>query len=472
MEPELRQRYLRTLPAVDELLRHPQIQPLLKIHSRSLVAECIRDVLEEKRQAIFQSKDDREAAAVAMTPEQWVAATEEALAASFRPSLRPLINATGVVLHTNLGRAPLGEAALRNLMEIASGYSNLEFNLETGDRGSRYEHIEELLCRLSGAESALVVNNNAGAVFLALNSLAEGREVIVSRGQLVEIGGSFRIPDVMRKSGARLVEVGTTNRTHLLDYERAIGGDTALLLKVHTSNFRILGFTAEVPIKDLVALGQAKGVPVMEDLGSGCFIDLSRYGMESEPTVQEAVQAGVDVVTFSGDKLMGGPQAGILLGEEKTLDLLKKNPLNRALRIDKLTLAGLESTLRAYLDSDQVLKILPALSMLTCPLDELAGRAKKLQRKMIKGLSSSCQITLKEERSQVGGGAMPLQTLPTRVLALRPFGISAAALEERLRRSDPPVIARVKEEEVLLDLRTVAKEEEESLLEAVRRALE
>jgi len=472
MEPELRQRYLRTLPAVDELLRHPQIQPLLKIHSRSLVAECIRDVLEEKRQAIFQSKDDREAAAVAMTPEQWVAATEEALAASFRPSLRPLINATGVVLHTNLGRAPLGEAALRNLMEIASGYSNLEFNLETGDRGSRYEHIEELLCRLSGAESALVVNNNAGAVFLALNSLAEGREVIVSRGQLVEIGGSFRIPDVMRKSGARLVEVGTTNRTHLLDYERAIGGDTALLLKVHTSNFRILGFTAEVPIKDLVALGQAKGVPVMEDLGSGCFIDLSRYGMESEPTVQEAVQAGVDVVTFSGDKLMGGPQAGILLGEEKTLDLLKKNPLNRALRIDKLTLAGLESTLRAYLDSDQVLKILPALSMLTCPLDELAGRAKKLQRKMIKGLSSSCQITLKEERSQVGGGAMPLQTLPTRVLALRPFGISAAALEERLRRSDPPVIARVKEEEVLLDLRTVAKEEEGSLLEAVRRALE
>ena len=472
MEPEVRQRYLRTLPAVDELLRHPQIQPFLKIHSRTLLVESIRNVLEEKRQAIFQSKDDQEAGAVTMTPEQWAVAIEEEMKASFRPSLRPVINATGVVLHTNLGRAPLCEDALRNLMEIASGYSNLEFNLKTGERGSRYEHVEEILCRISGAESALVVNNNAGAVFLALNSLAEGREVIVSRGQLVEIGGSFRIPDVMRKSGARLAEVGTTNRTHLRDYEQAISEDTALLLKVHTSNFRILGFTAAVPIKDLVALGQAKGVPVMEDLGSGCFIDLSRYGMEAEPTVQEAIQAGVEIVTFSGDKLLGGPQAGIILGKKKVLDLLKKNPLNRALRIDKLTLAALESTLRAYLDPDQASKILPTLSMLTSPLDEVVGRAKRLQRKMIKAVSSSCQITLREENSQVGGGALPLQMLPTRVLALRPLRISAAALEERLRKNDPPVIARVKEEEVLFDLRTVAEEEERLLLGAVCRALE
>ncbi len=472
MEPEVRQRYLRTLPAVDELLRHPQIQPFLKIHSRTLVVESIRNVLEEKRQAIFQSKDDQEAGAVTMTPERWAVAIEEELKASFRPSLRPVINATGVVLHTNLGRAPLCEDALRNLMEIASGYSNLEFNLKTGERGSRYEHIEEILCRISGADSALVVNNNAGAVFLALNSLAEGREVIVSRGQLVEIGGSFRIPDVMRKSGARLAEVGTTNRTHLRDYEQAISEDTALLLKVHTSNFRILGFTAEVPIRDLVALGQAKGVPVMEDLGSGCFIDLSRYGMEAEPTVQEAIQAGVEIVTFSGDKLLGGPQAGIILGKKKVLDLLKKNPLNRALRIDKLTLAALESTLRAYLDPDQASKILPTLSMLTSPLDEVIGRAKRLQRKMIKAVSSSCQITLREENSQVGGGALPLQMLPTRVLALRPLRISAAALEEKLRKNDPPVIARVKEEEVLFDLRTVAEEEERLLLGAVCRALE
>jgi L-seryl-tRNA(Ser) seleniumtransferase len=472
MEPEARQRYLRTLPAVDELLRHPQIQPFLKIHFRTVVVDSIRRVLEKRRQAIFQSKDEQEAAGVTLTPEQWAAAIGEELAASSRPSLRPVINATGVVLHTNLGRAPLGEEALHNLVEIAGGYSNLEFDLETGERGSRYEHVEEILCRISGAESALVVNNNAGAVLLALNSLADGKEVVVSRGQLVEIGGSFRIPDVMRKSGARLVEVGTTNRTHLRDYEQAVGGGTALLLKVHTSNFRILGFTAEVPLKDLVTLGRSRGVPVMEDLGSGCFVDFSPYGMEPEPTVQEAVQAGVDVVTFSGDKLLGGPQAGIILGKKTALDLLKKNPLNRALRIDKLTLAGLESTLRVYLDPEEALKALPALSMIACPLEDLERRAKKLQRKLLKSLSSSCQVTLKGEISQVGGGAMPLQALPTRVLALRPLRTSAAALEERLRRNEPPLISRVKDEEVLLDLRTVAKEEENPLLEAVRRALE
>jgi L-seryl-tRNA(Ser) seleniumtransferase len=276
----------------------------------------------------------------------------------------------------------------------------------------------------------------------------------------------------MRKSGARLIEVGTTNRTHLQDYERAIGAETALLLRVHASNFRILGFTAEVPVKDLVALGRAKGIPVMEDLGSGCFIDLSRYGMEPEPTVQEAIQAGVDVVAFSGDKLLGGPQAGILLGKRKALELLRKNPLNRALRIDKLTLAGLEATLRVYLDPDHALKSLPALSMLTCPVEELERRAKALQRKLIKGLSSCCEIHLREESSQVGGGALPLQALPTRVLALRPLRISAAALEERLRKNETPVIARIKEEEVLLDLRTVAEEEEKPLVKAIEQALE
>jgi L-seryl-tRNA(Ser) seleniumtransferase len=304
-----------------------------------------------------------------------------------------------------------------------------------------------------------------------LNSLAEGKEVIVSRGQLVEIGGSFRIPDVMKKSGARLVEVGTTNRTHLRDYEQAITAETALLLKVHTSNFRILGFTAEVPLKDLAALGSARGLPVMEDLGSGCFIDLSPYGIEHEPTVQETLQAGVDVVTFSGDKLLGGPQAGIILGKKNFIDRIKKNPLNRALRIDKLTLAGLESTLRVYLDESLIQSTLPALGMLTCPLKELEGRARRFQRKLSREISGECQITLREDSSQVGGGALPLQVLPTRVVAIRPLRLSAAALEERLRRSEPPVVARVKEEEVLLDLRTVAEEEEADLLEAVKKAL-
>ena len=357
-------------------------------------------------------------------------------------------------------------------MEIAGGYSQPGVQSESGERGSRYEHVEEILCRISGAESALVVNNNAGAVFLTLNSLAEGKEVIVSRGQLVEIGGSFRIPDVMRKSGARLVEVGTTNRTHLRDYEQAISGDTALLLKVHTSNFRILGFTAEVPIKDLIALGQSqeragdgrpgermlrRSVPIRNGKGAnGPGSDRSRGGRSD----------------LQRRQIAGGTSGRHHPGKEKGLDLLKKNPLTRALRIDKLTLAGLESTLREYLDRDQALKILPALSMLTCPLEELKGRAKQLQRKLIKGVSSSCcEITLREESSQVGGGALPLQALPTRVLALRPLRISAAILEERLRKSETPVIARVKEEEVLLDLRTVAEEEEEPLLEAVRQAL-
>jgi L-seryl-tRNA(Ser) seleniumtransferase len=471
MEPEARQRYLRTLPAVDELLHRPLIETLLKIHSRPLVVDSIRKVLGEKRRTILQGVEEEAAAAGSLTADQWTDAVEEEVAATYRPSLRPVINATGVVLHTNLGRAPLPEEALRNLVEIAGGYSNLELDLESGERGSRYEHVEELLCRISGAESGLVVNNNAGAVFLGLNSLAEGKEVVVSRGQLVEIGGSFRIPDVMRKSGARLVEVGTTNRTHLRDYEQAITGETALLLKVHTSNFRILGFTAEVSLKDLAALGGARGLPVMEDLGSGCFIDLSPYGIEHEPTVQETLRAGVDVVTFSGDKLLGGPQAGIILGKKKFIDRIKKNPLNRALRIDKLTLAGLESTLRVYLDESRVLSTLPALGMLTCPLKELAGRARRFQRKLSKEISGECQITLRQDSSQVGGGALPLQVLPTRVVAIRPLKLSAAALEERLRRNEPPVIARVKEEEVLLDLRTVAEEEEADLLEAVKKAL-
>ena len=463
---------MRVLPAVDELLRHPQSQGHLRIHSKKLVVESIRRVLERKRQAVLGSANEQEASSVDMSQAHLLSAVQEELAAVRRPSLRPVINATGVVLHTNLGRAPLAVGALRNIVDIARGYSNLELELSTGERGSRYSHVEEILCRISGAESALVVNNNAGAVLLALNSLAEGKEVIVSRGQLVEIGGSFRIPDVMRKSGARLVEVGTTNRTHLEDYVRAIGEKTALLLKVHTSNFRILGFTAEASLKELVALGRSRGLPVMEDLGSGCFVDLSPYALEKEPTVQEAIEAGADLVTFSGDKLLGGPQAGIILGKTEYLDLLNKNPLNRALRIDKLTLAGLEATLREYLDGVQGLKSLPVLDMLLCSTQELERRGKRLRRKLIGDVSSLCEVTLKKEISQVGGGALPLQALETIVIALRPLRTSAANLEARLRKGDPPVIARVKEEEVLLDLRTVAETEEKALLEGVRQALQ
>ena len=462
---------MRALPAVDELLRHPQSQGHLKIHSKELVVESIRRVLERKRRAVLRSANEQEASSVEMSEAHLLSAIQEELAAARRLSLRPVINATGVVLHTNLGRAPLCAEALRHIVDIARGYSNLEFDLRTGERGSRYGHVEEILCRISGAESALVVNNNAGAVLLALNSLAEGKEVIVSRGQLVEIGGSFRIPDVMRKSGACLVEVGTTNRTHLEDYDRAIGGKTALLLKVHTSNFRVLGFTAEVSLKELIALGRTRGVPVMEDLGSGCFVDLSSYGLEKEPTVQEAIEAGAELISFSGDKLLGGPQAGIILGKTQYLDLLKKNPLTRALRIDKLTLAGLEATLREYLDRAQGMENLPVLDMLLCPAQELERRGKRLRRRFIRDVSSLCEVNLKKDTSQVGGGALPLQDLATIVIVLRPLRTSAANLEARLRNGDPPVIARVKEEEVLLDLRTVAETEENALVAGVRQAL-
>ena len=282
-----------------------------------------------------------------------------------RPRLRRVINATGVVIHTNLGRSPLHPSALQHLIDVSRAYSNLEYDLDRGERGSRYDHVEEILCRLSGAESAMVVNNNAGAVLLVLNTLAEGREVVVSRGELVEIGGAFRIPDVMKRSDALLREVGTTNRTHLDDYQEAIGPQTALLLKVHTSNFRVLGFTSDVALPELIQLGKQHHLPVMEDLGSGCLIDLTRYGLLKEPTVQEVMKTGVDVVTFSGDKLLGGPQAGIILGKKEVLDLVKANPLTRALRIDKLTLAALESTLLLYLDEKKAMEEIPTLQMLT-----------------------------------------------------------------------------------------------------------
>ena len=435
-----------------------------------MVLASIRRIMDQKRQAILNSADPQEAASVPVAAEGLLADVEKEMAQTARPSLRRVINATGVVLHTNLGRAPLAPEALKHIAEIAGGYSNLEFDLTFGERGSRYEHVEKILCQMTGAESALVVNNNAGAVFLALNSLAEGKEVIVSRGQLVEIGGSFRIPDVMKKSGAVLVEVGTTNRTHLEDYERAIHERTALLLKVHTSNFRILGFTAEVSLKDLVALGRAKGLPVLEDLGSGCLLDLSPYGIAKEPTVQEALTAGVDLVTFSGDKLLGGPQAGIILGRKQYLDLIGKNPLSRALRIDKLTLAGLEFTLRVYGNQAEAAAGIPVLRMLTCPLDRLERRAKRLYRQWKGKIDSFCQVKIKEEFSQVGGGALPLQRLPTWVMALRPLSTTAARMEKRLRESHPPVIARVQEGEILLDLRTVAEGEEKELLDILLQA--
>ncbi|MFA5537087.1 MAG: L-seryl-tRNA(Sec) selenium transferase [Bacillota bacterium] len=386
----------------------------------------------------------------------------------WRPNLRRVINATGVVIHTNLGRAVLGEDARKALLEITQGYSNLEMDLETGERGSRYSHLVELLCQLTGAEGALVVNNNAAAVLLALDTLAKGKDVLVSRGELVEIGGSFRIPEVMAASGCNLVEVGTTNKTHLRDYEQAITSQTGLLLKVHPSNYRIMGFSQDVSLNNLVRLGQAKGIPVMEDLGSGFLLDLSPYGITGEPTVQQEVKAGADIVTFSGDKLLGGTQAGIIVGKKELVDLMAKNQLNRALRIDKLTISALEATLRSYLYSPaEAAGKIPVLKMLTVKPETLAKKASGLKEKLELALGD--QVAVKTERgsSMVGGGALPTLDLPTTLVTLKPLGGKPEEWVYCLRQGEPAVIVRIKDGKLLLDVRTVSETELDILVSAL-----
>ena len=376
-----------------------------------------------------------------------------------RPRFTRVINGTGVIVHTNLGRSLLPPAAIACLSSAAGHYSNLEFNLTTGNRGSRYDHVDQLLCELTGAEAALVVNNNAAAVLIALETLARGKEVIVSRGQLVEIGGSFRIPEIMARSGARLVEVGATNRTHLHDYQEAITAETALLLRVHCSNYRIIGFTSEVPDSDLVELGRAHDIAVMEDLGSGCLIDLSTFGLAKEPTVQEVVASGMDIVTFSGDKLLGGPQAGIIVGKKRYIEQIKKNPLNRALRIDKFTLAALESVLRLYLDQRQAVEAIPTLQMIAAPAETIRQRALQFLQVCRQGLDDRCAFELVPVSSQVGGGAMPAQNLPSWAVAVQPRQLKTSRLEQLLRQAPVPVIVRVEGNRLLLDLRTIADDE-------------
>ncbi|MDO8446991.1 MAG: L-seryl-tRNA(Sec) selenium transferase [Deltaproteobacteria bacterium] len=442
---------LRKLPAVDYLLRDTRVSDYLRDNPRRLVADAVRIVLEEEREYIKKSglKDYQ------FNMEAFMERVRAQMEKIGRPSLVRVVNATGVILHTNLGRAPLAEAALKSLADASLHYTNLEFDIEKGERGERYTHVEEDLCRLTGAESAVVVNNNAAAVLLVLNTIAEGKEVVVSRGELVEIGGSFRIPDVMRKSGARLVEVGTTNRTHIRDYESAVTQETALILKVHKSNFDLIGFTAEVSFQDLAELGGRSGIPLMNDLGSGSLIDLSRFGMKKEPTVQDAVKSGVDVVTFSGDKLLGGPQAGIIVGKKKIIDAVKKNPLTRALRVDKLTVAALEATLRIYRDELRAVKEIPILNMLTKPLSELTKKGKKLV-KVLRGISRDrFEIIMRDGCSQVGGGALPLQEIPTKLVAVRPKLISVNQLERLMRMNQVPIISRIERDEVVFDIRTL-----------------
>jgi len=466
-EPELarlRRERLRALPAVDEVLRELDGR---EAAPRPRLVAAVRAVLDDRRRAVLAAGSADEVLRVPLEAPAILAQVRARLTEAAAWQLDRVVNATGVVLHTNLGRAPLGEAALARLALIAARYSNLELDVRTKARGSRYSHVDALLCRLSGAEASLVVNNNAAAVLLALESIARGREVVVSRGELIEIGGAFRIPDIMARSGARLVEVGTTNRTRLADYAAAIGPNTALLLKVHPSNYRILGFTEGVTTQELVTLGRARSVPVMEDLGSGCFVDLRSHGLPHEPTVPETVAAGADLVTFSGDKLLGGPQAGIVVGRQEVVEPLRRNPLNRALRIDKLTLAALEATLRAYEDPAQALRDIPALRMLTELEGAVRRRAQRCLRRVPAPARAALAARLVADRSQVGGGALPLAELPTAALALGSPSHPAAALDARLRAGRPPVIGRIADDRLLLDCRTVADDEVGLLAAAV-----
>jgi L-seryl-tRNA(Ser) seleniumtransferase len=452
----LRQARLRALPSVDEVLRDldgGETAP------RPRVVEAVRAILEESRRAMLAATSADELERAVPAPPALRARVEARLTAAAAWRLDRVVNATGVVLHTNLGRAPLSDEALDRLALLGRFYSNLELDVATKERGSRYAHVDPLLCRLTGAEASLVVNNNAAAVLLALESLARGREVVVSRGELIEIGGAFRIPDIMERSGARLVEVGTTNRTRAADYAAAIGSDTALLLKVHPSNYRVMGFTEAVSTRELAELGRARNVPVMEDLGSGSFVDLQPHGFPHEPTAPETVAAGADLVTFSGDKLLGGPQAGILVGRRPLVERCRKNPLNRALRIDKLTLAALEATLRAYDDPARALATIPTLRMLTEPAAAVRRRAQRILRGLPTAVRVALDARVVADRSQVGGGALPTVELETAALALGSAAYPAVRCDAGLRAARPPVIGRIAEERLLLDCRTIADAE-------------
>jgi L-seryl-tRNA(Ser) seleniumtransferase len=466
MEMQDKREMLKRIPAVGRILSSPMLAEITAAYPRNLVLKAVHQVLEGLRDCIEAGRPVRDASVFAVDRIlDSVKGRLEVLGAS---NLRPLINATGVVVHTNLGRSILAESALRGLQSVAGGYSNLEYDLDKGKRGSRYSHVEGILKELTSAEAAMVVNNNAAAVLVSLDTLARGREVVVSRGQLVEIGGSFRIPDVMRRSGAKMIEVGTTNKTHLKDYEEVIGPETALLMRVHQSNFQVVGFTKQVDTVDLVSLGRKYSIPVMEDLGSGCFVDFSRYGILKEPTVQEVLAQGVDLVTFSGDKMLGGPQAGIILGRKGLVEGIRRNQLSRALRIDKLTLAALEETLRLYRDERAAVREIPTLKMILQPYSELRAKARRLLRMIGPLNDGKFEVDLVDGNSKVGGGALPLAAMPSRLLALIPKELSAKQIEERLRASDPPIIARVEKDQVLLDLRTVQDSELKTVAKTIK----
>ena len=449
---------LRTLPSVDEVLGYEAVKELAEVYPRWALVDSVRVVLEGKRQEILQGRE-MEAFDKPLLSQK----VAEALHGRFAPTLRRVINATGVVLHTNLGRSLLATRAMEKAQEVATHFSNLEFDLRGGLRGDRQIHLQPLLHDLTGAEASLVVNNNAAALFLIINTLAEGKEAIVSRGELVEIGGSFRLPEIMKKGGAVLREVGTTNKTYLSDYEEAIGSQTALLLKVHTSNFRLSGFTTACCLRELVQVGRRYQIPVVEDLGSGAMMDLSRWGLPKEPLAKESLKEGADLVCFSGDKLLGGPQAGLILGREILIKRLKKNPLARAMRIDKLSLACLEATLRIYLKGGDAWKEIPVFSFLTAPIELLAGRAQRLIELMGPAAREAFVPQMEEGQAEAGGGSLPGTLIPTRYVTLRPRSVAVQSMEEKLRWGDPPILVRIQKGNLILDMLTVQDDELEPI---------
>ena len=450
---ENQQKLLRQLPGVDQLLEQFMAQSPDADIPHPVIVNCIRDTLETQRNRIMAP--DPALSEQGLSDARLLEMVSTAVQKAMAPNLKRLVNATGVVVHTNLGRSLLPPSVLENIVAVAGRYSNLEYDLSAGKRGSRYSAVEGILCEISGAQAAMVVNNNAGAVLLCLETLAKNKNVIVSRGELVEIGGSFRVPDVMSKGGAILKEVGTTNRTHLKDYENAVDAECALLLKVHRSNFSIVGFTTEVSLRQLVDLGARYGIPVMEDLGSGTFIDFSKYGLVKEPTVQESVGTGADLVTFSGDKLLGGPQAGLIVGKKSLVDQIKQNPLARALRIDKLTLAALEATLRLYRDEHKAVDTLPTLRMLTADRNTLEKRAAALMETLIKIGGPRLRVEIVALGSKAGGGALPLLELPSSCLKIQAGNISASLLEKNMRENEPPIIGRIENDAFIIDPRTL-----------------
>lgn len=458
-------KFYRLIPKVDILMESDEIRNLYKDLNRDYVLESVRKITDNLREFINNCDNDKE---ILLKIENITEDIKKDVEGYSSYRMRRVVNGTGTILHTNLGRAIISNKAANRIQHLVTGYSNLEYDLESGKRGSRYSHFEKIITKITGAEAAMAVNNNAAAVLLILSALTKEKEVVVSRGELVEIGGSFRVPDVMAQSGGKLIEVGTTNKTHLYDYENAINEETAALLKVHTSNYRIVGFTESVTVEELAGLAHKYDIPVIEDIGSGVLVDLSKFGLDYEPTVQASIKAGADIVCFSGDKLLGGPQAGIIVGKKSLIDKIKKHPLTRALRIDKFTAIALECIFHDYIDEEKAVNNIPVLKLINRKLEDVKTKAETLFDKLSAITGNNCEIKMEACESQIGGGSLPLERIQSYGLSIKPLNITTASLEKQLRYNETPIIGRVVNDFFILDLRTILDNEEEIIIEAFK----